>query len=74
MDVKLVTDADDFAALRPGWDALYRRCGRRCLFLTHDWFDAAWQWRRESATLYVLCCWHGQELVGVLPLVRPRGF
>lgn len=71
MDVKLVTDADAFAALRPAWDSLYGRCERRCLFLTHDWFDAAWQWRRESATLNVLCCWDGQELVGVLPLVRP---
>lgn len=72
MIVRAVTTADAFAQMRADWDALTQRAGLRCVFLTHDWFDAAWQWRRESSTLYIIGCWSDGRLVGVLPLVRPH--
>lgn len=70
LDVRLITAADEFLALRSAWDDLSRRVGKPCAFLTHDWFDAAWQWRQDSASLFLLCGWEGGRLVGVLPLVR----
>ena len=50
---------------------MQRRLRRPSPFLTHEWFDAAWQWRKQDAQLHVLCCMRGQDLVGVLPLLRP---
>lgn len=73
MRLRLVTEFDEFMALETEWDRLYRRSAQRSVFLTHGWFDAAWQWRRHSAKLYILCCFHGSDLVGALPLVRQRG-
>lgn len=73
MKLRLVTKPDEFAALGNEWDRLYHRSAQRSLFLTHAWFDAAWQWRRRSAQLYFLCCFHGLDLVGALPLVREGG-
>jgi CelD/BcsL family acetyltransferase involved in cellulose biosynthesis len=72
MDVQLLTRPEDFAALREEWGRLYARCARRSVFLTHEWFDAAWQWRQRSAELYLLCCRNAGELVGALPLIRER--
>ena len=71
MELRLVSRPEDFAALRSAWNVLYRRTRRPSPFLTHEWFDAAWQWRRQGAELYVLCCMRGNELIGVLPLLRP---
>ena len=70
VDLRIITRPEDFAALQPVWDRLYRRCARQTLFLSHGWLDAAWQWRTLSASLFVLCCERDGELVGALPLVR----
>lgn len=72
MIVRAVTTTEAFAQLRTDWDALAQRADPRSVFLSHDWFDAAWQWRRLSSSLYILACWSDGELVGVLPLVRPH--
>jgi CelD/BcsL family acetyltransferase involved in cellulose biosynthesis len=72
MQVRLVTRPDEFAALRPAWDALHGRLPHPSIFLSHAWFDAAWQWRRRDADLHLLCCERAGDLAGVLPLVRPR--
>lgn len=73
MELRLVTNTDEFVILAPEWDRLVDRLAQRSVFLTHGWFDAAWQWRKQSAQLYILCCFHGTDLLGVLPLVRERG-
>jgi CelD/BcsL family acetyltransferase involved in cellulose biosynthesis len=71
VELRLVSRPEDFAALHSAWNELHRRTRRPSPFLTHEWFDAAWQWRRQDAELHVLCCLRGQDLVGVLPLLRP---
>ena len=71
MELRLVSRPEDFAALHSAWNVLHRRTRRPSPFLTHEWFDAAWQWRRQGAELYILCCMRGQDLVGILPLLRP---
>jgi CelD/BcsL family acetyltransferase involved in cellulose biosynthesis len=70
VELRLVSRPEDFAALHSAWNALHRRTRRLSPFLTHEWFDAAWQWRRQDAQLQILCCMRGEELVGVLPLLR----
>lgn len=68
--VRVVSDASAFAALRAPWNAIAASTSRRSVFLQHEWFDAAWQWRQRSAHLQVLCLLHGKDLIAVLPLVR----
>ena len=70
MQIRLVSQSEEFAALHSAWNTLQRRLRRPSPFLTHEWFDAAWQWREQGAQLHVLCCMRGQDLVGVLPFLR----
>ena len=70
MEVRLVSQPEEFAALHSAWNTLQRRLRQPSPFLTHEWFDAAWQWREPDAQLHVLCCRRGQDLVGILPFLR----
>lgn len=67
-----VVRVDDYAAfldLALPWNAL---AAERSIFLRHEWFDAAWQWRsRDDMTrLAILCAYRGTCLVGVWPLLH----
>jgi len=76
MEVRLVSQPEEFAALRPAWDQLHRGNIHRSPFLLHEWFDAAWQWRSQSSKLRIFCCMRGNDLVGVFPLlceITPTG-
>lgn len=70
IEARVVTDDGEFQALRDDWNDLVARTARPSAFLSHEWFDAAWQWRRARASLHVVCCRDGARLVGVLPVVR----
>lgn len=59
----------DFNALRAQWNDLVERAPQRSIFLRHEWFEAAWAWRREDAALAVLCVWRADRLIGIAPLI-----
>jgi CelD/BcsL family acetyltransferase involved in cellulose biosynthesis len=63
----LVSDPQRFVAMRAEWNRL--QATRASVFLSHEWFDAAWQWRAPDSTLAVVTVRRGDELVGALPLV-----
>jgi CelD/BcsL family acetyltransferase involved in cellulose biosynthesis len=67
--VRVVANAADFMALHAPWNAVAASNRNARVFLSHEWFDAAWQWRRQSARLYLLCLFDNQSLAAVLPLV-----
>lgn len=67
--VRLVSSAAEFMALREQWNALAAASPGRCPFSSHEWFDAAWQWRQQTARLNLLCFFSGHRLAAVLPLV-----
>jgi CelD/BcsL family acetyltransferase involved in cellulose biosynthesis len=69
LSVREIGHYDAFLALRDDWNAL---AGGRSVFLRHEWFDAAWQWRRleEGTRLLILGAYRGERLAGALPLVR----
>lgn len=62
----------DFLALRQKWNALVEATPNRSIFLRHEWFEAAWAWRREQAALAILCVWRGSELIGIAPLIASQ--
>ncbi len=68
----LTVDESDFPALEPEWNALTARMSAGLVFLEHDWFSAAWQWRRRDCELAALCCRRDGRLVAALPLVGAR--
>jgi CelD/BcsL family acetyltransferase involved in cellulose biosynthesis len=70
LGVRLVSDIGDFTALHDAWNALAAASRRASVFLQHEWFDAAWQWRGQAARLYLLCLTRGRELLAVMPLVH----
>jgi CelD/BcsL family acetyltransferase involved in cellulose biosynthesis len=67
--VKLVTEFEDFVTLRAPWNALAAASRSAGLFLSHDWHCAAWQWRQQTARLWLLCFYQSGNLAAVLPLV-----
>ncbi|NUZ04820.1 GNAT family N-acetyltransferase [Piscinibacter koreensis] len=70
--IRVVDDDIGFRGLEAGWNALAAR-GGGSVFMRHEWHAAAWAWRRLDADLLIICA-HGadDDLVGVLPLLRPR--
>jgi hypothetical protein len=75
--VRLVSAAADFTALAMEWNAMVALPEPLSAFGRHEWFDAAWQWRQHTASLYVLCFYVSERLGAVLPLAlresRARG-
>lgn len=67
--VRLVSSTAEFLALRDQWNALASSSPMCSAFSSHEWFDAAWQWRQQTARLNLLCFFSGQRLAAVLPLV-----
>lgn len=67
--VALITDASDFAGLSAQWSDVAAQSSLVEPFSWYEWFEAAWQWRRQTGTLYVLCLLDDRRLIAVLPLV-----
>ncbi len=69
--VSIVDTEKEFRELGETWNRLAWRAGCS-VFFQHEWFDAAWAWRKEGSSLFVLLAWEGNEPVGILPLMRVR--
>ena len=60
-----------FRQLVQQWNALADAAGGS-VFLQHEWFDAAWAWRKTDSSLFILLAWRGDRLIGILPLLKTR--
>lgn len=70
--VCLITDERAFQELKGAWNRLVEALDSHSVFHRHEWFDAAWQWCRQSGELFILCVYRGESLIGILPLVREQ--
>ena len=66
-----ITSEDEFAALAPVWNAAAAASRGASVFLSHEWFRAAWTWRRSDASLSLLTAGSLRDGVAILPLIRP---
>ncbi|MGB8435955.1 MAG: GNAT family N-acetyltransferase [Burkholderiales bacterium] len=67
------TDETEFLSQRKAWNRLIADDQERRVFLRHEWFDAAWQWRRlDGYSLRVASFFRDRELIGICPLVLHR--
>lgn len=69
LSVSVIDTEQAFRALADDWNQLTTRCNG-AVFLRHEWFDAAWAWRRADAHLQIYVARQAGLLVGILPLVR----
>ncbi|MCC6610730.1 MAG: GNAT family N-acetyltransferase [Burkholderiales bacterium] len=68
--VDWITDEPGFLGLREPWNRLAVGAQGASVFLRHEWFDAAWQWRKnDRCALRIATVSRVGELVGVCPLV-----
>jgi CelD/BcsL family acetyltransferase involved in cellulose biosynthesis len=67
LEVQLVTDPQHFLAMRAEWNLLSG--ASQSVFLTHEWFEAAWRWRAGDSSLAVIAVTRDGALIGALPLV-----
>ncbi|MGZ5225766.1 MAG: GNAT family N-acetyltransferase [Burkholderiales bacterium] len=67
--VEEIHEEEAFELLKAQWNELVARVSCS-VFLRHEWFSAAWAWRRGDARLRILCVYAGETLAGVLPLIR----
>src|SRR5688572_29855353 len=57
-----------FQDLAGQWNNLSKLCGGS-VFSRHEWFDAAWAWRKENSQLFILVACIDNRIVGIFPLI-----
>lgn len=65
----VITDRDDFRALRPAWNELLQACPARNLFITHAWLFNWWLHFGDGAALRLVTLYDAGRLVGIVPLM-----
>lgn len=65
----VINHDSDFQRLRKDWNILVRRVRPESVFLRHEWFDAAWQWRKADCSLSIVLVYRDRRLTGICPLI-----
>ncbi len=71
-DIECIRDERRFAHLAGDWNRLADETDPDSVFLRHEWFESAWQWRRRESQLRLFTVRRGDALVGVVPLILCR--
>jgi len=71
--VTTVTTDAGFESLKTAWKVMASSSAVPSIFLSHEWFDAAWAWRRLDSTLLLHVVRRGESVIGILPLIRSHG-
>lgn len=69
LHVEEISCPDSFQELRDRWRDLESSVSHPSVFLTHEWFSAAWEWQKRHGQLSVLIVWQADELVGACPFL-----
>lgn len=69
---RIVTDAAEFAALRPAWNDLVSRAVEANTFKTWEWLNSWWEAYRPACSLKLVLVERSERLVGVAPVMIGR--
>src|SRR5438105_2128080 len=72
VQVVRVTLEPELGTIKDAWNELAGKSDARGVFSTHDWFAAAWAWRRLDSTLDVQVVRRRGVPTAILPLIRAR--
>lgn len=67
-EVAWVKSEPAFMALRQAWNRLASH-SEGGVFMRHEWFNAAWQWRRADSCLAILTVKLDGAIIGIAPLI-----
>jgi CelD/BcsL family acetyltransferase involved in cellulose biosynthesis len=67
--VTAITSEEEFIAMGDVWNDVVDRVPAATVFLRHEWFEAAWAWRKRNSSLLCLAAYQDGTLIGILPLV-----
>ena len=70
LTVVCIKDEKEFYQLKQPWNKLVEKTETKSIFLRHEWYDAAWQWRKLDSHLYIVCIKRNDEFIGICPLLR----
>jgi CelD/BcsL family acetyltransferase involved in cellulose biosynthesis len=71
-DIKIITDYQEFRALKDEWNRLLEDNYSKGVWLRHEWYDCWWQAFGEGAKLFVVVIYENGRLTGVIPLMIVR--
>ncbi len=69
LNTEKICDETVFYGLKDVWNKLAETAGSHSVFLRHEWFDSAWQWRRTDSCLWLLLIYDDSLLIGIAPLL-----
>lgn len=69
IDVSVINSEEAFRELAEVWNGLVTRVNGT-VFFRHEWFEAAWAWRKEDSKLFILVARTKNKIVGILPLIQ----
>lgn len=73
VQLKKITDYDEFLGLRHDWDALSEHAPEDLrVFLRHAWFDACWPWATSTGEPLVLAISRNEKPLAFIPLLTLR--
>lgn len=67
--IKNITHFSDFMALKQDWNRLAELTDSADIFLTHEWFQAAWAWLDKTSTVMIITVSHHGAMTGICPLL-----
>ncbi|MBN4079342.1 GNAT family N-acetyltransferase [Beggiatoa alba] len=70
--VQLINQYSAFEKIKNDWNNLVERSQFDSIFLRHEWFDAAWQWRKADSQLHILAIILNNQLIGICPFVMSK--
>jgi ribosomal protein S18 acetylase RimI-like enzyme len=68
-ETRIVADTIEFKALKPAWNELAEQTGERSVFLTFEWFDAAWAWAQQNSDLHIIIVERRGKTAAICPFV-----
>lgn len=70
LKISVCRDEAAFSRLADDWNRLADGVKNSSVFLRFEWFDAAWQWAKYDAEMWIVCIADQQGIIGIAPLVR----
>ncbi len=68
-EIKIITNYQDFLALKSEWNRRLEECSATGIWLRHEWYDCWWQAFGASAQMFVVTLTREGRLAAVLPLM-----
>lgn len=68
-EVEIHTSESTFQLLYEEWNELAKHQSPSSLFFYFQWFDAAWEWRKQDSTLNIITVRSSDELISIAPFI-----